>query len=71
MVGLDHIHQGCACFLSLVAALAIVSEGAGEGDCNPGFPVSKVRINNSNHSLALSFTTKNAPTRVGLNDHIH
>ena len=28
--------------LYLFAALAIVLEGAGEGDCNPGFPVSKV-----------------------------
>ena len=58
MVGLNHIRKGCACFLPLVAALAIVLEGGGEGDCIPGFLVSKVRINNSNHSLALRFTTK-------------
>ena len=44
-------------FLLLVAALAVVLEG-GEGDCNPGSPVSKIRINNSNHIPALRFTTK-------------
>ena len=45
-------------FLPLVAALAVVLEGEGEGDCNSGSPVSKLRINNSNHILALRFTTQ-------------
>ena len=42
----------------LLVVLVVVLEEGGEGDCNSGSPVSKIRINNSNHILALRFTTK-------------
>ena len=51
-------------FLPLVAALVVVLEG-GEGDCNPGSPVSLQSHSSSN------VHHENAPTRVGLDDQIY